>query len=136
MVGALAAVGEIAGAKAKFGLKESVEVRSCYEAGREGCWLPHWLRSNGIVNEGVDSASSEVKRRARQGKTDRVDVEKLLGLLLRYHGGECSALSLVPVPTAAEEEQRRRQRERVLKERTQQSNRWQGLQRFALERIE
>jgi transposase len=120
---------EIAGAKAKFGLSESVRVWSCYEAGRDGFWLHHWLRSEGIENEVVDSASIEVKRRARQVKTDRVDVEKLLALLLRYHRGERKALSLVHVPTVAEEDQRRlhRERERLLKERTQHSNRLQSL---------
>jgi transposase len=124
-----AVLAEIAGAKAKFGLSESVGVRSCYEAGRDGFWLHHWLRSEGIENEVVDSASIEVKRRARQVKTDRVDVEKLLSLLLRYHNGDRPALSLVHVPTVAEEDQRRlhRERERLLKERPQHSNRVQGL---------
>ena len=78
-----AILAEIAGAKEKFGLDEAVPVRSCYEAGRDGFWLHRWLRSVGIENEVVDSASIEVKRRARQVKTDRVDVEKLVGLLLR-----------------------------------------------------
>jgi transposase len=120
---------EIARAKAKFGLSESVGVRSCYEAGRDGFWVHHWLCREGIANEVVDSASIEVKRRARQVKTDRVDVEKLMALLLRYHGGERRALSVVRVPTVAEEDQRRlhRERERLLKERTQHNNRIQSL---------
>lgn len=33
-----AVLAEIAGAKAQFGLSKSVEVRSCYEAGRDGFW--------------------------------------------------------------------------------------------------
>jgi transposase len=36
----------------------------------------------------VDSASIEVSRRGKHAKTDRLDVEKLLTMLLRYHGGE------------------------------------------------
>lgn len=77
----------------------------------------------------VDSASLDVTRRARQVKTDRVDVEKLMGLGLRYDGGEWKALSIVHVPTAAEEDQRRlhRERERLVKERTQHNNRLQSL---------
>jgi transposase len=71
-----AILAEIAGAKEKFGLGEDVPVRSCYEAGRDGFWLHQWLCSVGIANDVVDSASIEVKRRARQVKTDRVDVEK------------------------------------------------------------
>lgn len=120
---------EIAGAKAKFGLEADAQVRSCYEAGREGFWLHRWLRSAGIENEVVDSASIEVKRRARQVKTDRVDVEKLVGLLLRYHGGERKALSIVHVPSVTEEDDRRlhRERGRLLKERTQHNNRLLGL---------
>ena len=57
-------------------MDEAVPVRSCSEAGRDGFWLHRWLRSVGIANEVVDSASIEVKRRARQVKTDRVAVEK------------------------------------------------------------
>jgi transposase len=124
-----AVLSEIAGAKAKFGLDGVVRVRSCYEAGRDGFWLHRWLRREGIENEVVDSASIEVKRRARQVKTDRVDVEKLVRLLLRYHGGEGKALSIVHVPSVVEEDQRRlhRERGRLLKERTQHSNRVQSL---------
>jgi len=36
----------------------------------------------------VDSASIEVNRRKRRAKTDRLDVGKLLNLLLRYEAGE------------------------------------------------
>ena len=124
-----AVLAELAGAKAKFGLGEDVPVRSCYEAGRDGFWLHRWLHSVGIANNVVDSASIEVKRRARQVKTDRVDVEKLVGLLIRYHGGERKALSIVHVPSVTEEDDRRlhRERERLLKERTQHNNRLLGL---------
>lgn len=124
-----AVLAEIAVAKAKFGLGEDVPGRSCYEAGRDGFWLHRWLRSVGIANVVVDSASIEVKRRARQVKTDRVDVEKLVGLLRRYHGGERKALSIVHVPSVTEEDDRRlhRERGRLLKERTQHNNRLLGL---------
>ena len=72
----------------------NVEVRSCYEAGRDGFWFNRWLRSQGVANEVVDSASIEVSRRARQAKTDRLDVEKPARLLLRYHGGGAPGATL------------------------------------------
>lgn len=120
---------EIATAKTKFKLAASARVVSCYEAGRDGFWLHRWLASQGIENEVVDSASIERSRRARQAKTDRLDAESLLRLLRRYHGGERKALRVVRVPSEAEEDQRRRhrERERLVKERTQHSNRLQGL---------
>lgn len=61
-----AGVGESAEAKRKFKLGAAVRVVSCYEAGRDGFWLHRWLSSQGIENVVIDSASSEVKRRARQ----------------------------------------------------------------------
>ena len=77
----------------------------------------------------VDSVSIEVRRRARQAKTDRLDVEKSVRLLVRYHGGERQALRCVRVPSVEAEDQRRldRERERLLKERTQHRNRIQSL---------
>ena len=99
----------------------------CYEAGRDGFWFNRWLRSQGIANEVVDSASTEVSRRARQAKTDRLDVEKLVRLLLRYHGGEHQALRCVRVPSVAAEDQWWLHRERLLKERKHHRNRLQSL---------
>jgi transposase len=36
----------------------------------------------------VDAASIEVSRRLRHVKTDRLDGERLLAKLMRYHAGE------------------------------------------------
>ena len=36
----------------------------------------------------MDSASIEVNRRARRTKTDRLDGDELLAMLLRHHAGE------------------------------------------------
>ena len=58
-------------------------VVSCYEAGRDGFWLHRFLHAHGIENRVVDSASIEVNRRARRQKSDRLDAEKLLSMLLR-----------------------------------------------------
>jgi transposase len=64
------------------------KVHSCYEAGRDGWWLHRWLIEQGIDNIVVDAASIEVNRRARRAKTDRLDGDKLLAMLLRHHAGE------------------------------------------------
>ncbi|MFM0220163.1 hypothetical protein PQQ79_31480 [Paraburkholderia caledonica] len=55
----------IAKAKARCHLAADAPVRSCYEAGRDGFWLHHWLAAHGIINLVVDPARIEVNRRAR-----------------------------------------------------------------------
>jgi len=99
-----ALVGEIAAAKRRLGLSAQARVVSCYEAGRDGFWLDRALRANGIDNLVVDSSSIEVARRARRAKTDRVDLVKLMGLLLRWVGGERKVWSVVRVPDAEAED--------------------------------
>ena len=63
---------EIEKAKQRLGLKGSVVVRACYEAGREGFWLDRALREIGIENVVVDASAIEVNRRQRRAKTDRM----------------------------------------------------------------
>ena len=75
-------------AEARCGLPAQAPVHSCYEAGRDGWWLHRWLREQGVHNIVVDSASIEVNRRARRTKTDRLDGDKLLAMLLRHQAGE------------------------------------------------
>lgn len=89
---------EIAEAKRKLGLPPDARVVSCYEAGRDGFWLDRALKANGVENLVVDSSSIEVPQRARRKKTDRIDLGKLMGLLLRYLGGERGVWSVVRVP--------------------------------------
>ena len=57
---------------------------SCYEAGRDGFWLHRYLVEAGVENLVADSSSIQVDRRFRRAKTDRMDVAKLLDLLMRY----------------------------------------------------
>lgn len=64
-------------------MADDIEIYSCYEAGRDGFWLHRFLESHGIRNVVVDSSSIEVNRRLRRAKTDRVDVNKLLTMLIR-----------------------------------------------------
>ncbi|WP_374063614.1 IS110 family transposase [Cupriavidus sp. DF5525] len=116
-------------AKARFGLAPQAPVRSCYEAGRDGFWLHRWLAEQGIHNLVVDSASIEVNRRARRAKTDRLDGDKLLSMLMRYHAGERRVWAVARVPTEEQEDERRLHRElgRLKQERTAHSNRVRSL---------
>ena len=120
---------QIGMAKKRFGLNEDVKVVSCYEAGRDGFWLHRYLLSVGIGNLVVDSSSIEVNRRKRRAKTDRIDAGKLLGMLMRYLGGEKKVWSVVRVPSEEVEDRKNLGRElRVLKgERTMHINRIKGL---------
>jgi transposase len=92
--------------RARFGLPAGAAIRSCYEAGREGFWPARLLTAVGVMNLVVDSSSIEVPRRARRAKTDRLDGEKLLRLLIRHWGGEREVWQVVRVPTGAAEDAR------------------------------
>jgi transposase len=100
-------------------------VHSCYEAGRDGWWLHRWLLEQGIDSIVVDSASIEVNRRARRAKNDRLDGDKLLAMLLRWHAGERRLWSVLRAPTPEQEDARRVDREldRLGSERTAHMNR-------------
>jgi len=99
-------VKEIHMAKERFGLPESAPVLSCYEAGRDGFWLHRYLQTQEVANLVVDSASIEVNRRKRRAKTDRMDVGKLLTMLMRYHQGEKKVWSIVACSQPEDEDQR------------------------------
>lgn len=107
----------------------AAQIVSCYEAGRDGFWLDRFLRAHGIDNRIVDSASIEVRRRARRVKTDRLDAQKLLTMLHREALGEKDLWSVVHVPAVADEDARSLQREyrTLVKERSRSSNRIKGL---------
>jgi transposase len=77
----------------------------------------------------VDSASIEVNRRYRRAKTDRLDVHKLLTMLLRHAAGEKKVWSVVRVPSVAEEDRRQLHRELLTtkRDRTRVINRSKGL---------
>ena len=102
---------EIRRAKKRFDLPETTRVVSCYEAGRDGFWLHRYLVEQGIENLVVDSSSIQVNRRARQAKTDRMDVEKLLSQLIRYRSGEQDVWSVLHVPSVEDEDNRQLHRE-------------------------
>jgi len=120
---------EIAKSKKRFGLSENAVVLSCYEAGRDGFWLHRYLVAQGVSNQVVDSASIEVNRRKRRAKTDRIDVGKLLTMLMRAAQGERKVWSVVNPPSVAAEDQRQLHRELMAlkRERTHHINRIKGL---------
>jgi transposase len=120
---------EIRRAKQRFDLPNDAPFVSCYEAGRDGFWLHRYLGQNAVNNLVVDAASIEVNRRARRAKSDRLDVAKLLTMLIRYHGGEHKLWGVVNVPSPDDEDRRQPHRElmAVKNERTEHSNRIKGL---------
>jgi len=103
----------LARARQQFGIGPEAAIVSCYEAGRDGFWIHRALTARGWANRVVDSASIEVNRRQRRTKTDRVDAQKLVTMLVRACCGEPDVWREVRVPTAAAEAARHRSRERT-----------------------
>jgi transposase len=120
---------EVAEAKRRLGLAPDARVVSCYEIGYDGFWVHRALVGLGVENLVVDASSIEVNRRARRAKSDGLDADSLLRLLLRYLGGERKAFSQVRVPTPEQEDRRHLHRalETLKRERARLRNRIQGL---------
>jgi transposase len=99
------------------------------EAGLDGFWIHRNLEREGIESHVVDPASISVPRKKRRAKTDRIDGQALLRVLMAHKRGEPRVCSMVRPPSVAEEDRRRLGRERdvLLKERTQHINRIKGL---------
>jgi hypothetical protein len=93
-------------AKRRLGwLAEARGVRSA-AAGREGVWRHRFCVSQGVEHSVVDAASIAVTRRDRRAHTDRLEVPKLLPLLLRHAVGDKQVWSGVRVPSVGEEDRR------------------------------
>ncbi len=120
---------EVQRAKKLFGLTDDAQLISCYEAGRDGFWIHRVLTRLGWKNHIIEPASVEVSRRSRRVKTDCVDVQKLVAVLIRKLGGEKFACSIIRVPTREDEAARNLHRELdvLTKERTSHINRIKGL---------
>lgn len=120
---------EIERAKQRFSLPVSAHVVSCYEAGRDGFWLHRFLLSEGVSNVVTDSSSIEVNRRSRRAKTDAVDAEKLLSLVIRFERGEKKVFGVAHAPTPEQEDERHwaRELESLKQERTAHTNRIKSL---------
>jgi transposase len=104
-------------------------VVSCYEIGRDGFWVHRWLVQQGVTNYVVDAASIELPRRGRPIKTDRLDADKLVRMLVRYCAGDARTWKIVRVPSRADEDARQRLRTmRTLREdATRLTNRIKGV---------
>jgi len=121
---------EVALAKVKLKLPADAPVVCCFEAGRDGHWIYRWLESEGFEVMEIDSSSIETARGRKHVKTDRIDVEKLLDLLIRFHCfGLRKAFRVVRVPSVVAEAGQRlhREDEYLIKQRTRVSNRIKGL---------
>ena len=106
-----------------------VRIVSCYEAGYDGFWLHRVLDARGIINHIIEAASVHVSRKARRAKTDRLDAENLVRVLIAYWRGEPKVCSVVRPPSIEEEDAKRQHRERefLMKERVQHIGRIKGL---------
>ena len=115
-------------ARSRCSLASGCKAHSCYEAGRDGWWLHRWLQEQGVDNIVVDAASIEVNRRSRRAKTDRLDGDKLLAMLLRHLNGE-RVWSVLREPSREAEDERRTHRElgRLTHERVAHQTRIQAL---------
>jgi transposase len=84
--------------------------------------------TQGVANCVVDSSSIAVNRRHRRAKTDRLDVQKLLTMLLRHVAGERKVWRIVRVPSVEEDDRRQWHRAftTAQRERTRVINRIQG----------
>jgi transposase len=120
---------EVLLAKQKLGLEPDAQVMVCYEAGRDGHWIYRWLSAEGFKVFEIDSSSIETAQGRKHVKTDRIDVEKLLDLLIRYCLGFRKAFRIVRVPSEEAEAGQRlhREDENLIKQRARVSNRLKGL---------
>ena len=105
------------------------ESSAAFEAGRDGFWLHRLLTEHGITGYVLEPTSILVNRRARRAKTDRLDAEGMLRVLMAYLRGDRKVCSMVRVPTPDEEDAKRphREREHLVKERLRIENRIEAL---------
>jgi transposase len=108
---------------------QPARIVSCYEAGYDGFWLHRVLDAHGVTNHVIDAGSLLVSRKARRAKTDRLDAEKLVRVLMAFWRGEPKVCSVVQPPSIDEEDAKRQHRERefLMKERVQHIGRIKGL---------
>ena len=106
-----------------------VRVIAIQEAGLDGFWIHRLLEAAGIESHVVDAASIAAPRRRRRAKTDGIDGETLLRVLLAWLRREPRVCSMVRPPSPEAEDRRRLSRERdaLVAERIRQVNRVRGL---------
>jgi transposase len=115
--------------KAKERTGVDYPIITIHEAGLDGFWLHRALQQEAIESHVVDAASIATPRRRRRVKTDKIDGEGLLRVLLAYKRGEPRVCAMVVAPSPEEEDRRRLSRERqtLLNERIVHTNRIKGL---------
>ena len=115
--------------RASVKLGGTVNVACCFEAGRDGFWLYRLLTAHGIAAYVLEPTSILVNRRARRAKTDRLDAEGMLRVLVTWLGGDHQVCSMVRVPTPDEEDAKRphREREHLVQEKLRIENRIEAL---------
>ena len=88
-----------------------------------------FLTGHGIDNFVLEPTSILVNRRARRAKTDRLDAEGMLRVLVAYLAGDPKACSMDRVPTPDEEDAKRphRERQHLTRERLRIENRIKAL---------
>jgi transposase len=129
--------GDFAGLMKRFGqLREKAKLRTgqsfriivVQEAGLDGFWIHRALQNEGIESHVVDPASIATSRRRRRAKTDKIDGETLVRVLLAYKRGEPRVCAMVKVPTPDEEDRRHlcRERKALTAERVRHVNRIKG----------
>jgi transposase len=108
---------------------KSYPIITMQEAGLDGFWIHRALQQEGIESHVVDAASIAASRRRRRAKTDRIDGEALLRVLLAYKRGEPRVCAMAVAPSPEEEDRRRlgREREVLIGERISHVNRIKGL---------
>ena len=116
-------------AKAEQRYGAPIETVVIQEAGLDGFWIHRLLLANGVESHVVDAASIAVARRHRRAKTDSIDGETLLRTLMAWARGERRVCSMVRAPSPEEEDRRRltRERDTLVRERVQHTNRIRGL---------
>jgi len=108
---------------------QSYPIITIQEAGLDGFWIHRALQQEGIESHVVDAASIAAPRRRRRAKTDKIDGEALLRVLLAYKRGEPRVCAMAVAPSPEEEDRRRlsREREVLIGERISHVNRIKGL---------
>jgi len=115
--------------KAKLRTGQSFRIIVVQEAGLDGFWVHRALQNEGIESHTVDAASIATSRRRRRAKTDKIDGETLVRVLLAYKRGEPRVCAMIKVPTPDEEDRRHlcRERKALTAERVRHVNRIKGL---------
>jgi transposase len=116
-------------AKAEQRVGAAVKLVTIQEAGLDGFWVHRLLEQHGVESHVVDAGSIAAPRRQRRPKSDRIDGETLLRVLLAWRRGEPRVCSMVRPPSPEEEDRRLLVRERaaLLAERDRETNRIDGL---------